>query len=215
MIHVTAFRKNGKHSTGPSTYGPWVRTYSKWISLKSVLTVCSYKAQSNEICTYRRVSRGSLPRVRRYDLLYLRTVEYDKYIINEPSADICRIIAHSKRGETSPRQYLTLLLFEIKLAAIISSIHPHCLVKTANSETPNTGTSKGQRDKIYIAVVLCHTDLSYGPDTSYNTDIYIILISHAFVIMIHHPGVISHHADIITCWYVVWYHMLQYWYVNC
>ena len=107
------------------------------------------------------------------------------------------------------------LLFEIELAAIISSIHPHCLVKTANSETPNTGTSKGQRDEIYIAVVLCHTDLSYGPDTSYNTDIYIILIWHAFVIMIHHPGVISHHADIITCWYVVWYHMLQYWYVNC
>ena len=77
MTHVTAFRKNGKHSTGPSTYGPWVRTYSEWISRMFVLTVCSYKAQSNEICTYGRVSRGSLPRVRRYDLLYLRTVEYD------------------------------------------------------------------------------------------------------------------------------------------
>ena len=66
ITHVTPFRKYGKHSTGPSTYGPWVRAYSKLFSRKSVLTVCSYRAQSNEICTYGRVSRGSLPRVRRY-----------------------------------------------------------------------------------------------------------------------------------------------------
>ena len=66
MTHVTPFRKYGKHSTGPSTYGPWVRTYSKLFSCKSVLTVSSYRAQSNEICTYEMVSRGSLPRVRRY-----------------------------------------------------------------------------------------------------------------------------------------------------
>ena len=32
-------RKYGKLSTGPSTYGPWVRTYSKLFSCKSVLTV--------------------------------------------------------------------------------------------------------------------------------------------------------------------------------
>ena len=75
--HVTPFRKYGKHSTGPSTYGPWARTYSKLFSCKPVLTVCSYGAQSNEICTYGRVSRGTIPRVRRYGLLYLRTVEYD------------------------------------------------------------------------------------------------------------------------------------------
>ena len=75
--HVTPFRKYGKHSTGPSTYGPWPRTYSKLFSCKPVLTVCSYGAQSNEICTYGRVSRGTIPRVRRYGLLYLRTVEYD------------------------------------------------------------------------------------------------------------------------------------------
>ena len=35
-------------------------------SCKSVLTVCSYRAQSNEICSYGRVSRGSLPWVRRH-----------------------------------------------------------------------------------------------------------------------------------------------------
>ena len=77
ITHVTPFRKYGKHSTGPSTYGPWARTYSKLFSCKPVLTVCSYGAQSNEICTYGRVSRGTIPRVRRYGLLYLRTVEYD------------------------------------------------------------------------------------------------------------------------------------------
>ena len=79
ITHVTSFRKYGKHSTGPSTYGPCVRTYSKLFSCKSVLTVCSYRAQSNEIHTYGRVSRGSIPRVRRYGLLYLRTVEYDQW----------------------------------------------------------------------------------------------------------------------------------------
>ena len=76
ITHVTLFPKYGKHSTGPSTYGPWVRTYSKSFSCKPVLTVCNYRAQSNEILTYGEVSRGSVPRVRRYGLLYLRAVEY-------------------------------------------------------------------------------------------------------------------------------------------
>ena len=78
ITHVTSFRKYGKHLSGPSTYGSWLRTYSKLFSCKSVLTVCSYRAQSNEIHTYGRVSHGSIPRVRRYGLLYLRTVEYDQ-----------------------------------------------------------------------------------------------------------------------------------------
>ena len=46
VTHVTPFREYGKHSIGPSTYGPWVRTYSKPFSCKSVR-----RAQSNEICT--------------------------------------------------------------------------------------------------------------------------------------------------------------------
>ena len=66
------------------TYGPWARAYSKLFSCKPVLTVCSYGAQSNEICTYGRVSRGSIPRVRRYGLLFLQTVEYDQYYIIQP-----------------------------------------------------------------------------------------------------------------------------------
>ena len=63
--HVTLFRKYGKHSTGSITYGPWARTYRKLFSCKSVLMVCSYRAQSNEMCMHERVSRGSLPWVRR------------------------------------------------------------------------------------------------------------------------------------------------------
>ena len=85
LTQVTPFRKYGKHSTGSSTYGPRVRTYTKLFSCKSVLTVCSYRAQSNEFCTYGRVSRGSLPRVRRYDLLYLRPVEYDQCVFQSES----------------------------------------------------------------------------------------------------------------------------------
>ena len=80
IAHVTPFRKYGKHSTEPSTYGPLVQTYGKLFSCKSVLTVCSYRAQSNEICTYGRVSRGSLQKVCRYGFLYLRTVEYDQSV---------------------------------------------------------------------------------------------------------------------------------------
>ena len=96
ITHVTSFRKYGKHSTAPCTYGPWVRTYSKLFSCKSVLTVCSYRTQSNEIHTYGRVSRGSIQRVRRYGLLYLRTVEYDHWpiaghiytVLNERLVDV-------------------------------------------------------------------------------------------------------------------------------
>ena len=83
ITHVTPFCKYGKHSTGPSTYRPWVRTYSKLFSCKSSLTVCSYRALSNEICTYGRVSLGLYPRVCRCGLLYLRTVEYDHSIPRE------------------------------------------------------------------------------------------------------------------------------------
>ena len=82
ITHVTPFRSCGKHSTGPCTYGPWVHTYSKLLYWKSVLTVFSYRAQSNEIDTKTRVSRGALPRVRRYGVLYLRTVEYDHSVCN-------------------------------------------------------------------------------------------------------------------------------------
>ena len=59
-----------------------VRNTFDWAQyLRTTLTVCSCRAQPNEICMYGRVSRGSLPRVRRYGLLYLRTVEYDHCLV--------------------------------------------------------------------------------------------------------------------------------------
>ena len=87
ITHVTPFRKYVIHSTGPRIYGRWDRTYSMLFSCKSILTVCSYRAQSNEICMYGIVSRGSLPRVRRYSLLYLRTVEYDQWYDDDNNTD--------------------------------------------------------------------------------------------------------------------------------
>ena len=72
-----------KFLTGPSTSGSWALTYNKLFSCKPVLTVCKLVgAQSNEISTYGRVSRGTIPRVRRYGLLYLRSVEYDHCLLN-------------------------------------------------------------------------------------------------------------------------------------
>ena len=47
VTDITSFRRYRKHSTGHSTYGLWVRTYSKFVSSKFVLTVRGYKAQSN------------------------------------------------------------------------------------------------------------------------------------------------------------------------
>ena len=83
ITHVTPFRRYGKHSTGPSNQ---LLTDNESIPAAScsavsyILTDCSYGAQSNEIYTHGRVSRGSHPRVRGYSLLYLRTVEYDHWL---------------------------------------------------------------------------------------------------------------------------------------
>ena len=65
MTHVTPFRKYRQHSTWPSNCNKQTvgHAYSKLFSCKPVLMVCSYRAQSNEICAYGRVSRGFLPRV--------------------------------------------------------------------------------------------------------------------------------------------------------
>ena len=45
VTHVTPFCRRGKHSTGPSSYGSWVHTYSKFCSRESVVLVCSHRAQ--------------------------------------------------------------------------------------------------------------------------------------------------------------------------
>ena len=77
--HVIPFHSYGKHSTGPSAYGPSVRTCSKLFSGKFILTVCNYRALLKYFYMYQRVSQGSLLRVPRYGLLNLWTVECDHW----------------------------------------------------------------------------------------------------------------------------------------
>ena len=126
--------------------------------------------------------------------------------------------------------------FSKSLVAIISSIWLHCLVKNPNAETPNTGAPKGQHtegskhrkvvipatqvwDRIlyHTAVASCHTDI-YRTDTSYNTDISCLDIIYSRYNnrpSWHHIPANGQHADIMSCWYIVWYHIIQYGYVNC
>ena len=79
--HVTPFCTYRFHSTGLCNYKPYERTYRRIACCRYGLTARKYWAQSNVFRTYGRVSRGLFLRVRRYGLLYLRTVEYDQCII--------------------------------------------------------------------------------------------------------------------------------------
>ena len=76
VTHVTCFHRHGKHSTGTSTFGLWIHTYSKFNSSESLLTLHSYKAQSIVFRAWRKESHGLLTRIRRYGLLYFRACEY-------------------------------------------------------------------------------------------------------------------------------------------
>ena len=72
------------------------------------------------------------------------------------------------------------------------------------------------RKSYHTATLSCHTDISFQTDTSYNTGIPygLILISQTFIMIIYHPGIISHHAYIISCWYIVLYHIIWYLYLS-
>ena len=115
------------------------------------------------------------------------------------------------------------------LVAMISLIWLHCLVKTPNAETLNTGAPKDQHTEgskhrkvmipatqawdgilYHTAVMSCHTDVSYRSDTSYNADIYCLDIIYS-----HYNNTPSWH-HIPSCWYhamliycVVSYHMIR------
>ena len=120
------------------------------------------------------------------------------------------------------------------LVAIISSIWPHCLVKTPNAETSNTGAPKGQHtegskhrkvmipvnqvwDRIlyHTAVVSCHTDISYHCWCHVILLIYhIVLIHHTiliYLVLISFTLItIIHHYIPSCCYHVMliylWYH---------
>ena len=65
------------HSTGICNYKSLKRTYRMITCSRYGLTIRKYWAQSNASHSYGRVSHGLFPRVCRYGLLYLRTVERD------------------------------------------------------------------------------------------------------------------------------------------
>ena len=78
---VTPFCTCRFHSTGLCKYKAEERTYRRKTCCRYGLTVRKYWAQSHVFRTYRWVSRGLFSRVRRYGLLYLRTVEYDQCLL--------------------------------------------------------------------------------------------------------------------------------------
>ena len=111
------------------------------------------------------------------------------------------------------------------LVAILSSIWLHFLVKTPNTETPNTKTPKGQHseglktpkshDTSYPSlrqniISYCCRVMSYWYIALIHHIIliYFVLISYTLITIIHYPGIISHHADIML-YFVVSYHMIR------
>ena len=67
----------------------------------------------------------------------------------------------------------------------------------------------------YIILLPCHVILIYHIALIYHIIlIYLVLISYTLITTIHRPDIISHHADIMSCWYI-WYHIIQYGYFHC
>ena len=78
ITHVIPIRKYEKHSAWPSTSGPWVRTYSKLLSSKSVLTVCKLSPCHTRVASSRRLhgvqEKLRTPRCAQWDLLERRGI---------------------------------------------------------------------------------------------------------------------------------------------
>ena len=153
----------------------------------------------------------------------------------------CVVSLRTKSEEKLPLDNILLfLLFEIARIAIISSIWLHFLVKTPNTETPNTGAPKGQHsegrklrkvmtpvtqawDRIFYhtAVVSCHTDISYRTDTSYKTDIFCLDIIYSHYNNTpswHHIPSCWYHAMLLYCvvpYHIISFHIIWYGYFNC
>ena len=122
------------------------------------------------------------------------------------------------------------------LVAIISSIWPHCLLKIQNAKTPNTEgpthrrvktpknhdtsyKSLRQNSRSYCRLVMsywniisllsCHVILIYHIALIHHIIlIYFVLISYSLITIVHLPGIISHYADIMSSWYILWYHII-------
>ena len=99
----------------------------------------------------------------------------------------------------------------------------HRIPEHRRANTPkgeNTDKSWHQLPKLeteyYIILLSCHVILIYHIALIHHIIlIYFVLISYTLITIIHHPGIISHHADIMSCWYIVWYHIIWYGCFNC
>ena len=77
--------------------------------------------------------------------------------------------------------------------------------------TPTCGTCSRR-----TSGVSCHVILIYHIALIHHMIlIYFVLISYILITIIHYPGIISHHADIMLCCYIMWYHIIWYGYFNC
>ena len=117
------------------------------------------------------------------------------------------------------------------LVAIISSVWLHFLVKTPKHRIPEhrrTNTPKGENTEkswhqlpkleteFYIILLSCHVILTYHIALIHHIIlIYFVSISYTLITIIHNPGIISHHADIIPYCYIVLYHNIWYGYFDC
>ena len=98
----------------------------------------------------------------------------------------------------------------------------HRIPEHRRTNTPkgeNTEKSRYQLPKLeteyYIILLSCHVKLIYHIALIHHIIlIYFVLIS-TLITIIHHPGIISHHADIMPCCYILWYHIIWYGYFNC
>ena len=128
--------------------------------------------------------------------------------------------------------YYSLLLFEIarsyrynlfNMTAFFCENPKHRIPEHRRANTPkgeNTDKSWHQLPKLeteyYIILLSCHVILIYHIALIHHIIlIYFVLISYTLITIIHHPGIISHHADIMSCWYIVWYHIIWYGCFNC
>ena len=128
--------------------------------------------------------------------------------------------------------YYSFLLFEIarsylynlfNMTAFFCENPKHRIPEHRRANTPkgeNTDKSWHQLPKLetecYIILLSCHVILIYHIALIHHIIlIYFVLISYTLITIIHHPGIISHHADIMACWYIVWYHIIWYGCFNC
>ena len=143
----------------------------------------------------------------------------------------CVVSLRTKSEEKLPLDNILLfLLFEIarsynlfNMTAFSCENPKHRIPEHRWTNTPkgeNTEKSWHQLPKLeteyYIILLSCHVILIYHIALIHHIIlIYFVLISYTLITIIHHPGIISHHADIIPCCHIVLYHIIWYGYFNC